>query len=1312
MDFIGLAGLLNDAYELFKANTPAYSRVYNRALKRWTCNSSLRERFAGNYLADFDKLAQFIKKENAVSTGLVSFFEILSDEIKKDPETAASVSAEFSIETFKLLNETKSDITHLLKKVEELTSTRICPLPEYADVDDYIPLYVTCDETEEERMVRILSGKEENKSLVDMIVEGEKRLILFSHPQYGKSTVLAKAAFDLQQSNIYKPFLFNLRNYCSNLSLVEQTKLEQRLDASSLSVLILDGLDELKADHREDVVSEISTLSDDYPNLNIILSCRLSHKKVLTVSGFKSVYLKSMDWDALRYYVRLHCVDPEGFMKDAQNSRIMEFLYVPFFLKESVRYFEAHGRLPADKVDIYEFFIEKSFDVDGKRKPNRSAILKLRSRLYPYLEQLAFVMLVSQRMEVTPDELVSEADLSLEIVEDLMGLSLITKGNDGELTFVHNAFKEYILAKRLSRLDLDGIKRLICFQNTEIIIPALKNVAVLLVHIIRVRCDWNSSDFKSWFVAKHPDILVEVGSECLDDASREAIFLQIYDAHMAKGLYLEYGGLKMLMDFASTQGSVDFVLSEIEDSESLDVNCMNALRLAEHADFSLLSPERKSRAEDVFLSLINTRNLLVGDYAYICLPLTNKTILSENLLGRVLHTIADTENCYLITMVCSMAVTLGLSDRCVDWVLPKAKYVCNYYENGATHVVSDYRLLEFIRSLSVPRNILAAISSLLPHKTLYNESYLETQHWEVVPELLSKLSRLTEEDLLNDIIAIVDSSHLERMPRTVSEAFRHLLDSIDDVNVLFEQRFHDIVEVNKSESSDFHQVLRMHNLLSILLNEDLLNSLIDQDRENEYHVYNVLYCLRNYSSRTDEELSLIDDFCALKFPRKSTINSHQEQFDILFDRQAFVEEIYRIFSGSYHLDFKNDNNRIYMSGYNYSVISFLREIKDGDVLCLDDVLDAFNNSKKFSVFVANIIAGSTESSVSVSNDQKNHISELVHILIPLSDQWDNLFYSLIKLVVYYRIPLSNEEFMKFFVWSGVDIKEDANDDMYYKHRKFMDFLYEHIDDKSLFVNGVRAALAGELVVYSMFYESVAGVVIKYRISELYPVFRNLVERFEYSHEVLNVMVELLQLGDRGLRLSGELFDLLSEGDKLYFIEQTLYGEKKGFVLHEQVKIDALKYIESHYDAYSEQMKHRALRILFAHGRESALEWGFAMFDECETWLYADDFPPIVGYSGSHYDRLAVYFRRATSGEQSRYPRPQPMYESVSNALKSIAMESSEMLEKVKSLFRTVAEEKKEFRYYNRVADELDVDFYSKNLPIPNLSQASKLYKCI
>jgi hypothetical protein len=195
-------------------------------------------------------------------------------------------------------------------------------------------------------------------------------------------------------------------------------------------------------------------------------------------------------------------------------------------------------------------------------------------------------------------------------------------------------------------------------------------------------------------------------------------------------------------------------------------------------------------------------------------------------------------------------------------------------------------------------------------------------------------------------------------------------------------------------------------------------------------------------------------------------------------------------------------------------------------------------------------------------------------------------------------------------------------------------------------------------------------------------------------------------------MSKQVLTYLSEDDKLYFYEHLLLHDKKELVLTVEDKTQALSYIETCYDGYSEYLKQKALRILFAFGRESALDWGYVMLESSESWIYADSFPTMSGYSGKYFDKLSAYFIRATSGYRASTSRPQPMHESVANALKHMAMESKEMLDNVQNLFRQIATENKDFRYYNRVADELDVDFQSRNVPPPDLHQASLLYQRI
>lgn len=1313
MDFLGLIGLLKEVSTYIKEQIPAFDKVYDRALRRWTKNSSLRSKFSDNAFGDFDKLLMYIEDISSVNPGIADFFEILLNEAMKDPDVASRLSAEFTIKSYLQGRELSGSMSEILHSLRSMAGNGPDLSVVYQDVEDYIPLTVSGEETAEERIRRILSGTVENKTMTDLIIQGKRRLILFSDPQHGKSTVLTKLAFDLQQSGIYNPFLYNLRNYSSSISLVDQIKLDQRLGNLSSSVLIMDGLDELKEEQRDNVVSEITNISANYPLMYIVLSCRLSHKKVMTVNGFESVYLKTMGYGELVRYVNSHSKCPNAFLLDAQKSKLMRLLYVPFFLKESIRYFEEHGQIPQDEVTIYEYFISRSFEMDYSRKAHRTGNITPRVRLYKHLEHMAFSMLASQKMEISPDELAESLDMSDSVIEHLIGSSLITRGENRELTFVHNAFKEYILAKRLSQLPTVEIKKLVCFPDTDIIIPALKNVVVLLIHLMSKLDSWDCSDFKNWFIDRYPDVLVEVGPECLDEETRQEIFAKIFNNHKAKGLHIDIGYCRNLAHFSMTRRTAELLLDEIEHADSLDANFMNALRLSEYADFSLLQVEVRQKAEEVFLSLLDFKSSRIGDFAYLSMPLTNRSILSVDLIEQALSRVVDTTNCYLIQMICSMSVSLEVADAYAQWVFSKAKYVRNYNESGVTHVISNHDLLEFMRALRQPKNILQAISIILPHKRYHYDSYFERDEVDLVPDLLDLLLSSHLGMGYEEVIEVVDSSFMERLSRTTSDAFASYFRSVADVDKLFGVRVREIIEASRTENTDFYSVWNMHNLLSILLDEEMLHKIISEDEDGNFDLYNILCHLRGYAARSEIELSIIDDFINRKLPRKHISNSYQSQFDILFDPQAFEREIRNVFNGFNQVDFDKDSDRLYRSDFNSSVLSFLRDIDDDDdVVCLDEALSVFHDSEKFNLFLVGRVYHSIGTSLTISSVQKTRILQLVSSLIPSCSTSLSLATCLINIIVQYELPLSDDKLMDMFPWAGECIHHKDDDGISYGRRRYIDYLHKNVQDKSLVVKRVRHIIDNQLPVSDSFYIAVAAYIIRYRISELYDLFPGIVQKFEYEYERVNTAVDLLQLGIQGLKMSLKVLECLSEDDKLYFYEHLLLHENKGLSLPVEDKNLALNYVEGCYGSYSESMKQRALRILFAHGREAALDWGLAMFDTCESWIYVDNFPTMSGYSGKYYDKLSAYFMRATTGDRAANTRPQPMYESVASALKNIAMESKEMLRKVQNLFRQVAAERKDFRYYNRVADELDVDYQSRNVPPPNLHEASLLYRSI
>jgi predicted NACHT family NTPase len=113
--------------------------------------------------------------------------------------------------------------------------------------------------------------------LIDyLIAESEKgkRIVLYSEAQLWKSTELKQLAHETQASELFNTILFELRFYTGG-SLLDNSKLAYLLNESSKrSLLILDGLDEVKDELRLYAINQIEYLSAEYPKLSIVVSCR------------------------------------------------------------------------------------------------------------------------------------------------------------------------------------------------------------------------------------------------------------------------------------------------------------------------------------------------------------------------------------------------------------------------------------------------------------------------------------------------------------------------------------------------------------------------------------------------------------------------------------------------------------------------------------------------------------------------------------------------------------------------------------------------------------------------------------------------------------------------------------------------------------------------------------------------------------------------------------------------------------------------------------------------------------------------------
>lgn len=193
--------------------------------------------------------------------------------------------------------------------------------------------------------------------------------------------------------------------------------------------------------------------------------------------------------------------------------------------------------------------------------------------------------------------------------------------------------------------------------------------------------------------------------------------------------------------------------------------------------------------------------------------------------------------------------------------------------------------------------------------------------------------------------------------------------------------------------------------------------------------------------------------------------------------------------------------------------------------------------------------------------------------------------------------------------------------------------------KYLIVNEVKKVLKTDAPDYLEFYEGIAKYIIKYRISELYESFRDIISRFSSEYAKINITVKLLKLGDIGYEIAMSFIDMLAETDRLCFYEHLLLYENQDLVLTDKMIQESIEYIDINYDTYTDDMKQRAVKILFAYGMDIALDRGIEMFDRDESWIFVEHFPTTTKFSGKHFEKLAIYFKLATEKKGKTMPRP-------------------------------------------------------------------------
>lgn len=221
----------------------------------------------------------------------------------------------------------------------------------------------------------------------------------------------------------------------------------------SRCVFYLDALDELpRHPHEyEKRAAAIESFVRQWPNTRFILACReLDYDHQLT---FQQILIKPFNLRQINTYLR-RCFDKQQskvvFANLLSNTALLEMCYNPFYLNFVCLYCKYLGILPASRVQLYNFLIERIVERENAKLHASEKHLSVEEFISSFSD-FAFFMSVEKQsttinLECYMERIASKIDISrrMEVIRHGIASGLLTYNlKSKEIRFSHHRFQEF-----------------------------------------------------------------------------------------------------------------------------------------------------------------------------------------------------------------------------------------------------------------------------------------------------------------------------------------------------------------------------------------------------------------------------------------------------------------------------------------------------------------------------------------------------------------------------------------------------------------------------------------------------------------------------------------------------------------------------------------------------------------------------------------------------------------------------------------------------------------------------------------------------
>lgn len=564
-------------------------------------------------------------------------------------------------------------------------------------------------------------------------------ILLLADAGQGKSIALQNLAYQLFSTS-YFPFLYNLSEYTGQ-SILELLPSEYVDLQPSLRILIFDGFDEIIPEKRNIFINSIATYSRKYPDSRILISSRSNFCKTeqnnesKTFKDFKVFDLCKLSQENILSYLEHRNIDTKNFFKEASRVNVHNLCENPFYLTRLASIYVNENKLP-QKNDLMEKLIQDCFEKDNDKFPGD--LEENYSDLFKLLERIAYAM---QLMKVKDfDDRTQYQELFVPEERKLAKMSSLLYQSGDKWHFVHNNFREYLVARYLSKLPKEKVISLLYAENE--VKPSWLNT---LGYYIEMNLEW---DGKKWFCENAPKSIISLESDrnIIDESMKTRIFKEVFMSDEKKQLWLSNAlhDAEKLAKFGCNYSTLQFLLDKIDKPVNI-FSLENALIIL--SCFPRLYGQKNKICDLIIETCIKYKDISPRTCNRAIYAIGKLKLYSEDITVRLMAMFSDSSSDYIRYGMYDYLLSSKQHNQYVDFFLNGIKCVNN----------SENRLGNELFSLEKGLKAMDTVSSVTAALNWFSDNinvnfFGDTDIFEVLCETAAKLYSQAKEKIYNIIL--------------------------------------------------------------------------------------------------------------------------------------------------------------------------------------------------------------------------------------------------------------------------------------------------------------------------------------------------------------------------------------------------------------------------------------------------------------------------------------------------------------------------------------------------------------------------------